>query len=114
MDKSIADLSNSNMADIRSFIINEYHKWMKAGYIDIYVSSFKEWVKMELGIEMDYLKLIRIGSNVSSMINMTETERKTFLNKLLEEADIYLKYFKKVNDEVSNKCIQSYIIKYTS
>lgn len=64
------------------------------------VSSFKEWVKMELGIEMDYLKLIRIGSNVSSMINMTETERKTFLNKLLEEADIYLKYFKKVNDEV--------------
>lgn len=64
------------------------------------VSSFKEWVKMELGIEIDYLKLIRIGSNVSSMINMTETERKTFLNKLLEEADIYLKYFKKVNDEV--------------
>ena len=39
MDKSITDLSNSNMADIRSFIINEYHKWMKAGYIDVYSMS---------------------------------------------------------------------------
>ena len=39
MDKSITDLSNSSMADIRSFIVNEYHKWMKAGYIDVYSMS---------------------------------------------------------------------------
>lgn len=39
MDKSITDLSNSNMADIRSFIVNEYHKWMKARYIDVYSMS---------------------------------------------------------------------------
>lgn len=64
------------------------------------VTSFKEWVKIELGIEMDYLKLIRLGSNVLSMITMTETERKTFMNKLLEEADIYLTFYKKVNNEL--------------
>lgn len=64
------------------------------------VTSFKEWVKIELGIEMDYLKLIRLGSNVLSMITMSETERKTFMNKLLEEADIYLTFYKKVNNEL--------------
>ena len=64
------------------------------------VTSFKEWVKIELGIEMDYLKLIRLGSNVLSMITMTETERKTFMNKLLEEADVYLTFYKKVNNEL--------------
>ena len=37
--KLFSDLANSNMADIRSFIVNEYHKWMKAGYIDVYSMS---------------------------------------------------------------------------
>ena len=64
------------------------------------VTSFKEWVKEELNVEMDYLKLIRLGSNVTSMIDLTETERKTFMNKLLEEADVYLSFHKKVNNDL--------------
>ena len=64
------------------------------------VSSFKEYVKDELNIELDYLKLIRLGSNVTSMIDLSETERKTFMNKLLSDADIFLNFFKKVNNDL--------------
>jgi uncharacterized protein YoxC len=35
-DYVISDVIKSNNAAIRSFIVNEYHKWMKLGYIDIY------------------------------------------------------------------------------
>ena len=35
------------------------------------VSSFKEIVKEELQIEPDYLKLIRLGSNVTSLIDLS-------------------------------------------
>ena len=43
------------------------------------VTSFKEYVREELGIESDYLKLIRLGSNVTSLIELTPTERKNFM-----------------------------------
>ena len=64
------------------------------------VTSFKEFVKIELGIETDYLKLIRIGSNVTSMIDLTETERKNFMSKLLDEIGVFLTYYKKVNNDL--------------
>lgn len=64
------------------------------------VRSFKEIIKEELGIEPDYLKLIRLGSNVTSMIDLSETERKTFMSKLLDEIGIYLTYYKKVNTDL--------------
>ena len=64
------------------------------------VSSFKEIVKEELYIEMDYLKLIRVGSNVTSMIDLTAAERKNFMNKLLSDADIFLAFYKKVNQNM--------------
>lgn len=64
------------------------------------VTSFKEYVKDELNVELDYLKLIRLGSNVTSMIDLSETERKTFMNKLLSDADIFLNFFKKVNTDL--------------
>ena len=49
--------------------------------------------KNELDIEMDYLKLARLGSNVTNFIDLKTTERKSFMGKLLDEVDIYLKYF---------------------
>ena len=64
------------------------------------VTSFKEWVKEELRVELDYLKLIRLGSNVTSMIDLSETERKTFMNKLMEDMDVYLTFFKKTNNDL--------------
>ena len=64
------------------------------------VTSFKEYVKEELGIELDYLKLIRLGSNVTSMIDLSETERKAFMSKLLDEIGVSLTYYKKVNNDL--------------
>lgn len=61
------------------------------------VTSFKEIIKTELFIEPDYLKLIRLGSNVTSLIGMTPTERKTFMTKLMDDIGVFLEYYKSVN-----------------
>ena len=64
------------------------------------VTSFKEYVKIELGIDTDYLKLIRLGNNVTSMIDLSETERKNFMSKLLDEIGVSLSFYKKVNNDL--------------
>lgn len=64
------------------------------------VTSFKEIVKEELQIEPEYLKLIRLGSNVTSMIDLSETERKTFMSKILDDIGVYLDHYKNVNDKL--------------
>lgn len=61
------------------------------------VTSFKEYVKEELQIEPDYLKLIRLGSNVTSLIDLSTTERKNFMSKIMDEIGIYLDYYKSTN-----------------
>ena len=63
------------------------------------VTSFKEIVKNELDIEMDYLKLIRLGSNVTNLLDLKATERKAFMSKLLDDTEIYLKYYKQISKQ---------------
>ena len=58
------------------------------------VTSFKEYVREELQIEPDYLKLIRLGSNVISLIDLTATERKNFMSKIMDDIGIFLEYYK--------------------
>ena len=60
------------------------------------VTSFKEIVEKELGLEQDYMKLTRLGSNVTNFIDMKRQERKNFTGKIISEADIYLSYHKKI------------------
>lgn len=64
------------------------------------VTSFKEVVKEELGIELDYLKLTRLGNNVKSLIGLSSTERKVFMGKLLDEIGTYLTYYKDINTKL--------------
>lgn len=64
------------------------------------VTSFKEIVKEELQIEPEYLKLIRLGSNVTSMIDLTATERKNFMSKIMDEIGVYLEYYKSINQKI--------------
>lgn len=66
------------------------------------VISFKALVKEFLGIDMDYLKLIRIGDNVTNLIKLKATERKNFMSKFLNSVDIYLKYHKKILEDVKD------------
>lgn len=63
------------------------------------VTSFLELVQMEFGLEQEFLKLLRLGSNVSNFINMKAADRKSFLSKLLSDVGIYTQFFKKVNDD---------------
>lgn len=64
------------------------------------VTSFKEFVKYELQIEPDYLKLIRLGSNVTSLIDLSATERKNFMSKIMDDIGIFLEYYKSVNTKL--------------
>lgn len=58
------------------------------------VTSFKKLVAEFMDIEIDFLKLIRIGDNVQNIIRSKPAERKTFMGKILDETDIYLHYYK--------------------
>ena len=74
------------------------------------VTSFKSIINEELDLEMDFLKLIRLGANVTNFIDMKTTERKTFMGKLLDAIDIFLKYYKKVTKDLSEmKSVISHI-----
>lgn len=75
------------------------------------VTSFKEIVKNELDMEPEYMKLVRLGNNVTNMIDLKSTDRKTFMSKLLDEINVYLKYYKKVNaDVLEMKTIISHLV----
>lgn len=63
------------------------------------VRSFQAIVESELGIEIGYLKLIRLGNNVTNLLQLTATERKKFLSNLLQDLDVYLNYYKKLTDD---------------
>ena len=65
------------------------------------VTSFKVIVKQELDIEQDYMKLIRLGNNVTNIISLRSSERKAFMSKLLEDTNVYLKHFTKVSGDVT-------------
>lgn len=64
------------------------------------VSSFKEYISSELHIESDYLKLIRLGSNVTSLIGMSVSERKNFMSKMMDDIGVILDYYKTVNTKM--------------
>lgn len=62
------------------------------------VSSFKRLVSEFLDIEIDYMKLIRIGDNVQNLIRSRATERKVFMGKILDEVDFYLRRYKQMSE----------------
>ena len=66
------------------------------------VKSFKEAVSEHLGIDHELLKLMRLGSNVTSLINMKSTNRKNFATKLFSDIEVYNGFYKKVSEEYRN------------
>ena len=64
------------------------------------VTSFKEVILLLMGIETDYLRLLRLGSNITNFIDMKSTDRKNFTSELLTDVDIYSKYYKKINEDM--------------
>lgn len=66
------------------------------------VKSFKEAVLDNLGLDQDLLKIMRLGSNVTSLVDLKSTNRKSFATKLFSDIDIYGGFFKKVSSECRN------------
>ena len=62
------------------------------------VTSFKRLVAEFLDIEIDYMKLIRIGDNVQNLIRSRATERKVFMGKILDDVDFYLRRYKQMSE----------------
>lgn len=63
------------------------------------VTSFIELIKTHLGIEPNYLTLLRLGGDVKNFIDKKYTERKEFASNLMSEIYIYNTFFKKVTEE---------------
>jgi hypothetical protein len=64
------------------------------------VTSFKELVSNYFGVDESYLKLVRLGANVTNIINMSASERKEFMNKRLEELNKYGELYKKCSEDL--------------
>lgn len=64
------------------------------------VTSFNALVEMHFGLTQEMMRLIRIGSNVNSFISLAPARRKEYIGKLIEEIDLYLQIYKKVNDDI--------------
>jgi DNA repair exonuclease SbcCD ATPase subunit len=62
-------------------------------------SSFKQIIEAEFGLDQNFLKLFRIGSNVVNLPDMSASERKTFISSMLADTEIYTLLYKKISDE---------------
>lgn len=64
------------------------------------VTSFLMLVERYFGITQDTMRLIRLGSNVSSFISLAPSKRKEYIGKLIEEIDLYMKIYKKISNDL--------------
>ena len=64
------------------------------------VTSFLTLVEIHFGLTQDMMRLLRLGSNVNSFISLTPAKRKEYIGSLIEEIDMYMKIYKKINDDI--------------
>lgn len=101
--------------DKDKFVIKHYYKANKNGshgvksYFSVNgeelndngnVTSFLSLVEIHFGLTQDMMRLIRLGSNVNSFISLTPAKRKEYIGSLIEEIDMYMKIYKKINDDI--------------
>lgn len=58
------------------------------------VSKFNELIEIEFGIDIGFLKILRLGTNVNNLVRLSYTNRKEFAVKLLSEIDEYINDYK--------------------
>lgn len=64
--------------------------------------SFKEIIRKHFGIDQNFLRILRLGPNVSNLINMKSTERKSFVSSLIKDTEVYLYLYQKLAEEYRN------------
>lgn len=63
------------------------------------ITSYRNVVGTELGLTDEYLNMIKMGASFTSFIDKTTSERCKTIFTFLDEAEIYLKFHKKVSDD---------------
>lgn len=62
------------------------------------VNSFKELIQTYFGIDQNQMRLLRLGSNVTNLIDLKSTDRKNYMSSRLYDAEIYNILSKKLNE----------------
>lgn len=62
--------------------------------------NFKLLVESKLGLDQNMMTLLRLGPNVTNMIDMSAASRKNFMASLLQDTEIYTMLYKKLNDDL--------------
>jgi len=63
------------------------------------VLTFKDLVEIHLGVDEEFFKISRIGSNVTNFIDLSTANRKKYISTFLPNIDEYLQRYKIVNDK---------------
>jgi DNA repair exonuclease SbcCD ATPase subunit len=63
------------------------------------VRTFNEIVFDELGIDKDFSKLAKLGSNVKGFVDLSTADRKKYISKFIPDFDDYLKAFETVKEK---------------
>lgn len=63
------------------------------------VRGFYEVISVELGLDPSFLKIIRLGPNMTDIIAMKASERKEFISTFLSEVGIFTTLFKTAKEE---------------
>ena len=104
LGEKIIDLENNgNLYHIEHFYGKKNKSFISKNNIELNengnIKSFNQITKEELGIDGDYFKLGRIGSNVSNFIDLKASDRKKYITDFIPSIDEYLNAF----DIVKNK-----------
>lgn len=75
------------------------------------IKSFETIIKDELGIDSEYFKIGKIGSNVSNFIDLKTAERKKYINHFIPSIDDYLIAFENVKNHYTNMSAEIKVIK---
>jgi len=75
------------------------------------VITFKEIVETVLGVDEEFFKISRIGSNVTNFIDLSTANRKKYISTFLPNIEEYLQRYKIVNEKYK---VMSKEIKYLS
>lgn len=91
-------VERSNSHSTKSYIKKDGEELNPTGN----VTSFKYIIQTEFGLEQSYLRLIRLGPNVTGLLELSATERKTYVASMLESANTILALNKKFREELRN------------
>lgn len=87
---------------LKSFILEDDRDLNPSGS----PTNFKLLVEAKLELEQNMLTLLRLGPNVTNMIDMGASARKSFMSSLLQDTEIYTMLYKKLNEDLRNMTAQ--------